>query len=239
MCETGGRYLLVALGRRCGWCINKSDLCAASQDDEVRGNVRALGYQVQLLLFFRFDPPLTGERLKLANQQARLHLSCNVEIRRLREGGDVRLGNENLAGLHQQRFAETIRQITSNCPFQDKELDVELAMTLDYAVAPVLAVVIAAVLILSSGAFRYLEKHCTFPRFMVRVPSLKLTIVLRRDGDRLVCKVNSLRDRAGADRIAIANAFAYSGCKRGRLCGDELHIIYHVCNARFFQLRGI
>src|SRR5215467_347780 len=30
-------------GRRYGWCINKGDLCAASEDDEVRGNVPALG----------------------------------------------------------------------------------------------------------------------------------------------------------------------------------------------------
>src|SRR5205814_5325765 len=111
-----------------------------------------------------FDSSLTGERLKLADEQARLHLSCNIEIRRLRERGDAGLGNENLAGLHQQRFAEAIRQITSNCPFQDKELDVQLAMTLDYGgrarargrdrsrLDPGF-----------SGAFRYLEKHCAFP----------------------------------------------------------------------------
>ena len=86
-------------GRCCRWCTNNGYLCAAPEDDEVRGNIRALGYQIQLLLFFRFDPPLTGEGLKLANQQARLHLSCNVEIRRLRQSGDIRLGNENLTGL--------------------------------------------------------------------------------------------------------------------------------------------
>ena len=51
---------------------------------------------------------------------------------RLREGGHVRLGNENLPGLYQERFTDLICQITAERSFQDKELDVELGMTVDY-----------------------------------------------------------------------------------------------------------
>ena len=177
-----------------------------------------------MLLFFRFDPPLTGERLKLADQQARLHLSCNIEISRLRERGDVRLGNENLAGLHQQRFAEAIRQITSNCPFQDKELDVELAMTLDYASGACARGRDRSRLDPGfPGAFRYLEKHCAFHKIHgARSVANTDNRFRAKTRDRLVCENQfAAPDRAGADGITVVNAVAYRGPAWRRLGPDQ------------------
>src|SRR5262249_7957506 len=168
ICELGRARLMASVcywlrGRRCGCCINKSDLCAASQDNEIRRNVRAPGYQLQLLLFFRFDSPLTRQRLKFADQQTSLDLSCDVEIRRLGKRGDVRPGNENLARLEQQRFPEAIRQITSNYPFQDKNLHIGLAMTLDYARRSCASHCDHTGFDLQmASAFRYLEKQSAF-----------------------------------------------------------------------------
>ena len=197
-------------GRRCGWRINKSNLCAASQDDEIRGNERALGYQVELPLFFRFDPSLTGKRLKLADQQARLHFSRNIEIRRLREGGDFRFGNENLAGLKQQRFAETIRQITSDGSFQDKHLDVELAMTLDYGRRPCARDRDRGGLDLqAASAPGYLEKHCTFAKVYRACSVAETDIRFRSETrDRLVRESQfAASGHAGVDSITVAKAF--------------------------------
>jgi len=195
-----------------------------------------------LLLFFPFDPPLTGERLKLADQQARLHLSCDVEIRRLREGGDVRLGNENLAGLEQQRFAEAIRQITSDGPFQDKHLDVELAMTLDYGRRPCARDRDRSGLDLqAASAFGYLEKHCTFAKVYGACSVAETDIRFRPETrDRLVRESQfAAPGRAGVDSITIAKAF--TDCDPAWRClgRTKLHVFDHLCNARFFQLRGV
>ncbi len=153
---------------------------------------------------------LTGERLKLADQQARLHLSCNVEISRLREGGDVRLGNENLAGLKQQRFAETIRQITSDGSFQDKHLDVELAMTLDYGRRTCARDRDRSGLDLQAvSAFGYLEKHCTFAKIYGACSVAETDTRFRSETrDRLVRESQfAAPDHAGLDRITVTKAF--------------------------------
>src|SRR5437879_13353111 len=82
---------------------------------------------------------------------------------RVREGGDVWLCNQNLTGLHQERFTDLICQITTDRPFQDKDLDVELGMTLDYASrASAGGRDCSSLDLRAPGAFRYLEKHCTF-----------------------------------------------------------------------------
>ena len=106
----------------------------------------------------------------------------------LAEGGDVRLGNENLAGLEQQRFAKAIRQITSNCSFQDKHLDVELAMTLDYAGRACARDRDRIALDLqAASAFRYLEKHCTFTKIHGACSVIETDIRFRSETrDRLV-----------------------------------------------------
>jgi hypothetical protein len=171
-----------------------------------------------LLLLFRFDPLLTGERLKVADQQARLHLSCNVEIRRLREGGDVWLGNENLAGLKQQRFAETIRQITSNGSFQDKHLDVGLAMTLDYASGACARDCYRSGLYLqAASAFRHLEKHCTFAKVYGACSIAQADISFRSETrDRLVRESQfTSSGYAGVNTVTVAKAF--TNCDRAWL----------------------
>src|SRR5689334_2624369 len=99
-------------------------------------------------------------------------------------------------------LAQTIRQITSNCLFQDKELDVEVAMTLHYAS--------------SAGAcgrdlsrldpgvynvYRYLEKHCAFHKIhsvrSVADPDNRFPAKTR---DHLICESQFAQsDRACAD----------------------------------------
>src|SRR4029077_8094932 len=119
-----------------------------------------------------------------------LHLPCDIEVRWLWEGGDVRLGNENLARLEQQRFAETILQITSDGSFQDKHLDVELAMTLDYGRRPCARDRDRGGLDLQAvSAFGYLEKHCTFAKIYAACSVAETDIRFRSETrDRLVCE---------------------------------------------------
>ena len=101
--------------------------------------------------------------MKLADQQARLHYACDVKMRRIRDGGYVWLGNENLPGVDQERFADLICQITADRPFQNKDLDVEVGVMLDYASGTCARGRDRGSLDLhAAGAFRYLEKHCTF-----------------------------------------------------------------------------
>ena len=229
-------------GRRCGWCINNGDLCAAPQDDEIRGNVRALGYQIQLLLFFGFDPSLTGERLKLADQQARLHLPCDVEISRLGEGADVGLCDENLTGLEQQRFAEAIRQITSNGALQDKYLDVELVMTLDYGGRARARDRYRSGLDLQlASAFRYLKKHGTFAKIYSACSVAETNIRFRSETrDRLVGERQfAASGYAGVDSITVAKAFTDCDFAWRCLGRTYLYVFDHLCNACSLQLRSI
>jgi hypothetical protein len=94
-----------------------------------------------------------------------------------------------LARLKQKGFAETIRQITSDGPFEDKHLDVELAMTLDYAGRACARDRDRISLDLHvSGAFRYLEKHCTFAKVHGARSSAETDSRFRAEPeDRLVC----------------------------------------------------
>src|ERR1043166_10260112 len=87
---------------------------------------------------------------------------------RLREGGHVRLGNENLPGLYQERFTDLICQITAERSFQDKDLGVELGMTVDYASRACACGRDRSSLDLHApGAFRYLEQYCAFAQIHV------------------------------------------------------------------------
>src|SRR6266496_6442482 len=84
-------------------------------------------------------------------------------MRRIRDGGYVWLGNENLPGIDQERFADLICQITADRPFQNEDLDVEVGMTLDYASRAGARNRDRSSLDLHAArAFRYLEKHRTF-----------------------------------------------------------------------------
>src|SRR4029077_15381291 len=138
--------------------------------------------------------------------------------------------------------AEAIRQITSNGPFQDKHLDVELAMTLDYAGRACARDSDRITLDLqAASAFRYLEKHCTFTKIHGACSVIETDIRFRSETrDRLVRESQfAAPDHAGLDRITVTKAF--TGCDPAWRClgRAKLHVFDHLCNARFFQLRGV
>jgi hypothetical protein len=92
-----------------------------------------------------------------------------------------------------------------------------------------------------SGAFRYLEKDCTFAKVhgarSVAEPDNRFRAKTR---DRLVRERQfAASSRAGANNITVANAFADRGKAWHRLRGSKLHVFHRLCNARFFHLRGI
>ena len=75
----------------------------------------------------------------------------------------------------------------------------------------------------------------------MRVPLLKLTFVFAPETrDRLVRESQfAASDHAGLDRITVANTF--TDCDPAWRClgRTKLHVFDHLCNARFFQLRGV
>src|SRR5213080_78189 len=92
--------------------------------------------------------------------------------------------------MYEERFADAIRQITTDCPFQDKHLDVELAMTLDYASRTCACGRDRSDLDPAfSSAFRYLEKHCAFHKIHGAHSVAETDNRFRaKTRDRLVCK---------------------------------------------------
>src|SRR6476646_8958377 len=182
------------------------------------------------------------ERRRCAYNRPCLRFSCNVEVRRLRQSGDVRLGNENLAGLKQQRFAETIRQITSDCSFQDKHLHVGLAMTLDYACrSRALDCDRSGLDLQMPSIFRYLEKHCTFAKIHGAFSVAETDIRFRsQTRDRLVRETQfAASGHAGVDDITNANVFTDCDSAWLSLGRTKLYVFDRLCNACFFQLCGV
>jgi len=143
--------------------------------------------------------------------------------------------------MYEERFADAIRQITTDCPFQDKHLDVELAMTLDYASRTCACGRDRSGLDPAfSSAFRYLEKHGAFHKIHGAHSVAETDNRFRaKTRDRLVCKSQfAASSRAGADSITVANAFADRGPALRRLRRTKLHVFHHLSYARFLQLRG-
>ena len=93
----------------------------------------------------------------------------------------------------------------------------------------------------AASAFRYLEKHCTFAKVYDACSVAETDVRFRRKTrDRLVRESQfAASGHSGVDSITIVKAFTDRDPVWRFLRQTKLHIFDHLCNARFFQLRGV
>jgi hypothetical protein len=91
------------------------------------------------------------------------------------------------------------------------------------------------------SAFGYLEKHCTFAEIYGACSVAETDIRFRSETrDGLVRESQfAAPSYAGLDRITVTEAFTDSDPACRCLGRIKLHVFDRLCNARFFQLRGV
>jgi hypothetical protein len=115
-------------------------------------------------------------------------------------------------------------------------------MTLDYGCRPCARDCDRSGLDLqAASAVGYLEKHCTFGKVYGACSVAETDVRFRPESrDRLVRESQfAASGHPGVDSITVAKAFTDCDLAWRCLGRTKLHVFDHLCNARFFQLRGV